>query len=297
MHLLTISRPILPTGLAMLLACGVSTSAFAQESGSDANPSQLLNRPPSDVRPDRQIMVGTFIAYAPAYLGADEYQLMAGPNIQVRYDRAFLSVQEGLGYDLVRSGELRAGPTIGLRQPRRENGSSPLRIAGDRSDDLRGLGTIKATADIGGFIAYERGPIAAKLDVRQATNSDLGLIATLGVRYTRMIPISSRPGPPALVSFGLRVSFVDDKYNQSYFGVTAEQSTRSGLKPFDADGGLLSAGLGASAVVPLNGRVSAIFLAGYDRLAGDAARSPLVEERGSRNQATAGLGFVYRFGL
>lgn len=297
MHALSVPRSRLGRGLAVLLACSAPIGAYAQTSGSDADPTQLANVPPEDRSRERQIMVGAFVAYSPAYLGADEYQLMAGPNIQVRYDRAFLSLQDGLGYDLVRSGGWRAGPTISLRQPRRQSGNSPLMIAGERTDDLQGLGTIKASADVGGFIAYERGAFAAKLDVRQATNTDLGLIATLSARYSAMIPMSSRPGPPAIFSIGPRISFVDDKYNQSYFGITTEQSVRSGLREYRAKGGVLSAGVGASAIVPLGSRVSAMVLAGYDRLADDAARSPLVEDRGSRDQATVGLGLVYRFGL
>lgn len=297
MHLLSVPRSRLGRGLAALLACSAPVGAYAQTSGSDADPTQLANVPPEDRSRERQIMVGAFVAYSPAYLGADEYQLMAGPSIQVRYDRAFLSLQDGLGYDVVRSGGWRAGPTISLRQPRRQSGNSPLMIAGERTDDLQGLGTIKASADVGGFIAYERGAFAAKLDVRQATNTDLGLIATLSARYSAMIPLSSRPGPPAIFSIGPRISFVDDKYNQSYFGITTEQSVRSGLREYRAKGGVLSAGFGASAIVPLGSRVSAMVLAGYDRLTDDAARSPLVEDRGSRDQATVGLGLVYRFGL
>jgi outer membrane scaffolding protein for murein synthesis (MipA/OmpV family) len=297
MPLLSVPRSRLGRGLAALLACSAPVGAYAQTSGSDADPTQLANVPPEDRSRERQIMVGAFVAYSPAYLGADEYQLMAGPSIQLRYDRAFLSLQDGLGYDLVRSGGWRAGPTISLRQPRRQSGNSPLMIAGERTDDLQGLGTIKASADVGGFIAYERRAFSAKLDVRQATNTDLGLIATLSARYTAMIPMSSRPGPPAIFSIGPRISFVDDKYNQSYFGITTEQSVRSGLREYRAKGGVLSAGVGASAIVPLGSRVSAMVLAGYDRLTDDAARSPLVEDRGSRDQATVGLGLVYRFGL
>lgn len=281
-------------GLALLLAFGAPLTAQAQV----VEPSQgVETEPPVDPR-DRQLLVGVFTAYTPAFLGSDDYQLIAGPMIQLRYDRIALSVQDGLTYDVISSGGLRAGPSIGVRLPRRQSGDSPLRIAGDRSDALLGLGTIKATADVGGYIAYERGPFAAELNVRQATNSDLGLIATLGLRYTAMIPMSSgRQSPPAIISMGPRLSVVDDKYNQAYFGVTAEQSVRSGLSTYRAEGGLLSAGFGASAIVPLTSRVSGMVLAGYDRLTGDAARSPLVEERGSRNQASVGLGLIYRFGL
>ena len=283
--------------LAAALMVGLPTGASAQTAGSDADPTMLSNVSPDDKRRERQMMVGAFVAYSPAYLGADEYQLVAGPSIQVRYDRAFLSIQDGLGYDIVRSNGWRAGPSISLRQSRQDDGGGPFRIAGDRTDDLRGLGTIRASADVGGYVAYERGAVAAKLDVRHATNTDLGLIATLGVRYTAMIPLRSRPGPPAIFSIGPRVTFVDDKYNQSYFDITAEQSARSGMRAYSAKGGLLSAGVGASALVPLGNRISGMVLASYDRMAGDAANSPIVADRGSRDQATIGLGLLYRFGL
>ncbi|MCX8475362.1 MAG: MipA/OmpV family protein [Sphingomonas sp.] len=285
-------------GLAALLACCAPLAAQAQVSEPNADPAELPDAPPPPGPPDRQLQVGLFTAYTPAFLGSKDYQLIAGPNIQLRYDRISLSLQDGLGFDVIRGGGWRVGPSIGLRQSRQQDGDSPLRIAGDRSDALLGLGTIKASADVGGYVAWESGPIGARLDVRQATNSDLGLIATLGLRYTAMIPTSSAPrARPAIFSIGPRLSFVDDKYNQAYFGVTAAQSARSGLSPYRAEGGLLSAGVGAVAIVPLSEWISGMLIGAYDRLAGDAARSPLVEERGSRNQATVALGLSYRFGL
>lgn len=171
-------------------------------------------------------------------------------------------------------------------------------MAGDRTEALRGLGTIKATADIGGFVAYEHRHFNAKIDVRQATNSDLGLNVTLSMRYSAMIPLSADPREmPVIISAGPRVTFVDDNYNRSYFGITPQQSSRTGLDIYRPDGGLLSAGVGASAIIPLGKNLSMMVVTGYDRLGGDAAKSPLVEERGSRDQFSGGLGLTYRFGL
>jgi MipA family protein len=59
----------------------------------------------------------------------------------------------------------------------------------------------------------------------------------------------------------------------------------------------LSAGIGLSAHVPLTERISGAILMGYDRLTGDAARAPLVKDRGTKNQATVGFGRTYKFGL
>lgn len=207
-------------------------------------------------------------------------------------------MQDGLGYDVIRSGGFRAGPLIGFRPARRENGNNPFKIAGDSTDALQGLGRVKSTAEAGCFVGYQSGNFAAKLDVRQALSGDLGLIATLGVHYTAAIPMPSATHTrPAIVAIGPRLTVVDDKYNQTYFGVTAIQSARSGLRQYKADGGLQSIGIGASAKIPLSDRISGMILVGYDRLTGDAARAPLVEDRGSRNQATVGLGLTYKFGL
>lgn len=283
-------------GLPVLLACAAPLVAEAQEA-QEAGPAGPANVPPGGMNRDRQLQVGIIAAYTPAFLGSDDYQLMVVPAIQLNYDSIHFSMQDGLNFDLIRSGGLRAGPLIAFRPERQEDGDNIFKIAGDRTNALLGLGDVDATADAGGYIAYERGPIAARLDVRQAVSGDAGLIATLGVRYTAMIPAEGRRAPAAIISVGPRLTIVDDKYNQTYFGVTAEQSIRSGLPAYSPDGGLLSAGFGAAAIVPLTSRVSAMLLAGYDRLSDDAARSPLVEERGSRDQATIGLGLTYRFGL
>ena len=273
-------------------------AAHAQAVTPAPDPTQLVERTSDAPRHDREVEIGVFSAYTPLFLGSKDYQLIAVPNIQVRYDRAFFSMQDGLGYDVIRSGGWRAGPTIGVRQGRRENGNSIFKIAGDSSDALLGLGKIEATAEAGGYVGYRTGSFAAKLDVRQALSGGQGLIATLGLHYVAAIPLSPASDAQSIrIAIGPRLSVVDDKYNQTNFGVTAIQSSRSGLAQYDAKGGLLSAGLGLSAHVPLTDRISGAFLMGYDRLTGDAARSPLVVDRGSRDQATVGLGLTYKFGL
>jgi len=273
-------------------------AAHAQIATPDPDPALQIDRTSEESEQERGVQIGLFSAYTPVFLGSNDYQLIAAPNIQVRYDRAFFSVQDGLGYDLIRSGGWSAGPTIGFRPGRRENGNSTFTIAGDNSDALLGLGNIKATAEAGGYVGYQSGNFAAKLDVRQALSGGQGLIATLGLVYVAAIPLSSASNAqPIRIAIGPRLSVVDDKYNQTYFGVTADQAARSGLRQYDADGGLLSAGMGLSADIPFTERVSGAVLISYERLTGDAARAPLVEDRGSRNQATVGFGLTYKFGL
>jgi outer membrane protein len=282
----------------LLSAFAAPLAAHAQIVTPAPDPNQLAERTSDERRNDREVEIGLFSAYTPVFLGSKDYQLVAGPNIQVRYGRAFFSMQDGLGYDVIRSGGWRVGPAIGFRQGRRENGNSIFKIAGDRSNALLGLGNVEATAEAGGYVGYQSGKFAAKIDVRQALSGGQGLIATLGLHYLAAIPLSSASdAQPIRIALGPRLMVVDDKYNQTYFGVTAIQSARSGLRQYNANGGLLSAGVGLSAHVPLTERISGAVLMGYDRLTGDAARAPLVADRGSRSQATVGLGLTYKFGL
>jgi outer membrane scaffolding protein for murein synthesis (MipA/OmpV family) len=69
-----------------------------------------------------------------------------------------------------------------------------------------------------------------------------------------------------------------------------------GLRSYSPSGGILSYGVGSTLILPITYAVTATVLAGYDHIAGDAGNSPLVNERGSKNQALAGLILSYKFG-
>ena len=274
----------------------LATGANAQGIPADPDPTRLANAPNSG--DDWQVQIGLGALYSPAFLGSDDYQLQAGPNIEVRYqDRFFISMIDGIGFDLIKTDNFRAGPIVNYGQGRNEDGSSSFRIAGARTDALLGLGDISGAAEVGGYLAYQSGGFSAKVEVRQAIGSHDGLIAQLGARYTTGLTGLTVGDRTPIFSIGPRVTIVDDNYNQAFFGIDAGQSARSGLAEYDAGGGLQSYGVGTALILPVSKNLSAALLGGYDRLAGDAADSPLVLERGSRNQATVGLGLTYRFGM
>jgi outer membrane scaffolding protein for murein synthesis (MipA/OmpV family) len=104
------------------------------------------------------------------------------------------------------------------------------------------------------------------------------------------------PTPRLSVSAGPRLHFADSEYLDTYLGVSAEQSADSGLSEFDPDGGLKGVGVEAEARYALTQRWSLVGSAGYERLVGDAADSPIADA-GSENQFTAALGLTYRFGI
>jgi hypothetical protein len=69
----------------------------------------------SDV-PDWQVETGLAEASRPLYTGSNDYRQLTGPVIDVRYkDIAFASIGEGLGVNLLRGDNYRAGSCPGLR--------------------------------------------------------------------------------------------------------------------------------------------------------------------------------------
>jgi len=244
---------------------------------------------------DWQISVGTGVIAGPLYLGDDAYSASVVPNVGVTYkDRFFASLGEGVGYNLVNSGGWRVGPVAKYDFGREEDGDQPLRIAGGRTSDLVGLGDVDGTVELGGFVEYSVGEVSGKLELRQGIGGHEGLIGNLELRYSK--PFTLGRGS-VFVSFGPQIAFADSNYMSTYFDVNAAQSAASGLTAFDAEGGVLSYGLGGAVMYPVTRQLSITWFAGYDRLAGDAAGSSLVQQRGSADQFGGGLFLTYTFGM
>ncbi|WP_281017433.1 MULTISPECIES: MipA/OmpV family protein [unclassified Minwuia] len=278
------TRRTTPVVLALALAVAVPQIVRAQEQGN-----------PGEGESDWQISVGAGVITGPLYLGDDAYAASAVPNVRVTYkDLFFASLGEGVGYNLIKSGGWRVGPVAKYDFGREEDGDQPLRIAGGRTNDLVGLGDVDGTVELGGFVEYSVGNVSGKLELRQGIGGHEGLVGNLELRYSKPF----RLGRSAVfVSFGPQMAFADSNYMSTYFDVNAAQSAASGLTPFDAEGGLLSYGLGGAVMYPVTRDLSVTWFAGYDRLAGDAAGSSLVQQRGSADQFAGGLFLTYTFGM
>ena len=87
----------------------------------------------------------------------------------------------------------------------------------------------------------------------------------------------------------------------AYYGVSPQQSTASGLRPFDASAGLRAYGAGTFAKYKWSDQLSTMAYVEYERLSGEAQESPLlsttpgVAHHGSPDQLTFGLGLSYSF--
>ncbi len=251
--------------------------------------------PHNGARGDWRVTVGAAGLYKPAFTGAKDYQAFVFPDLKVEYkNRFFASAFEGVGYNLVNAGTWRAGPVVRLDFGRPETDDNPFRVAGGKTDALRGLGDVDTSVEVGGFLEYGFGPFRYSLKLRHGLGGHQGLIGETALAYKGSADLFGRR---VMYSFGPRATFADSDYNDAYFGISPSQSARSGLARYDPGAGLVSYGLGAFAVMPIAQSVSLGVIGAYDRLAGEAADSPLITERGEENQFMGGLRLTYEFRL
>jgi outer membrane protein len=239
------------------------------------------------------VSLGAGALISPNYMGDNAYALSVVPYIRTTYsDKFFASVQEGIGYNLINTKNFRAGPLASIEFGRDEETGGPFRVSGSDTNDLIGLGDVDTSISLGGFAEYDLGQLTANLKLGQALNGHEGLTGEIGLSYKGVL---KGYGPPVIYSIGPRMNYGDEQYMQTFFGVNAEQATASGLTVFEADGGFLSYGISANAIIPMTDNVTLTVFSSLSRLSGDAADSSLVRERGSRDQAFFGLATAYTF--
>ena len=95
------------------------------------------------------------------------------------------------------------------------------------------------------------------------------------------------------LSVGASLTYGDSDYTETYFGVDAVDAGRSGLRQFDADAGIRDVRVPLMAMFSFSESWHLVGGVIYTRLLGDAADSPVTDDRGSENQFFAGLGLAY----
>lgn len=249
---------------------------------------------PPEQQDDWKFTIGAGAMYKPAFVGSKYYQALAFPDIKVEYkDRFFASLFEGVGYNVINSDGWRAGPIMKFDFGRTEDDDNPFRIAGKKTNALRGLGDVDATPELGGFVEYNFEPFSATIELRQGVGGHEGLVGDISLNYMGFI---EQLGPPIMYAFGPRATFADANYNNAYFGINQTQSANSGLARYSAEAGLVSYGIGGFAMISISDSVSLGVFGGYDRLSSEVADSPLIKERGDENQFMGGLRITYEFG-
>jgi outer membrane scaffolding protein for murein synthesis (MipA/OmpV family) len=254
-------------------------------------------RPPED---RNSLVLGLGGGIAPEYEGADDYGFQPGGVIQGKVDGFDFQVRgPNIYVDLLRDApesrwNLIAGPVAQVRFERNSRND----IADPR---VAALGTRDTAVELGGFVGIGRKgflipPASLTFDlafVRDVAGAHDSFILTPGVALSS--PLSQR----SFARLGVTADYVGKGYGRTYFDVAAlpnpdalpAYATRgSGLKSIGTTF-LLTHDLGGD-----NRKGWALFgLAGYKRLLGQYARSPIVRDGGSADQFLGIAGIAYAF--
>lgn len=238
--------------------------------------------------------VGSGFIVAPSFAGSKNVSLLAVPDVRVAYkDVLSINMKDGISYAVIKQDRWRIGPAVTYTFKRSEkSGGSIFRIAGSGRDALKGMGDVEGTVSLGGMIEYTVKPFKAQIHFHKGINGHQGFVGEGGLRYGNVFRYS---GPPVIYSFGPHIKFGDQRYINSYWGITPEQSSATGLDVYHAAAGITSYGIGSIAMMPLTRSLAVTIIAGFDRLAHPVAASPLIKIHGTANQASGGLFVGYRF--
>jgi outer membrane protein len=246
-----------------------------------APPFELPLLPP--VSGNWTVMIGAEGQYGPDFEGAKRSMFSPIPIFSIRRAGSvdqFRSPRDSASIALIDFGDLRAGPAGKLVSSRKASSYS----------ELNGLGDVKTAFEFGGFIEYF--PVdwfRLRNETREGFGGHQGVVSDFSADF--IVPVTRA----ITVSAGPRLTWESTKAVSPYFSVNAVQAMASGLPVFEAKGGAHSAGAGAQVKYRINPQWEVHSYVEYERLLGDAAKSPLVVARGSVNQTTVGIGASYSF--
>lgn len=231
---------------------------------------------------DWYLTVGVTGLVAPNFEGGKKNLLSAQPIISLGKagkDARFVSRNDNISLALIDDGGVRAGL----------NGKILFGRDNDERE-LRGLDTVRWGGEAGGFFEfYPLDWLRLRAEARRGIRSHSGFVADIAADAFYDVT------PTVRISGGPRVSMASSDYFDAYYGVSAKEAAASGLSEYHPGGGIKSAGLGGAVSWKVTDPVTASLFGEYSRLAGPAADSSLVKERGSRDQFTLGVSATYRF--
>ena len=263
--------PLLAMALFLLLA-GLATSALAQD----------VDVAAADAGVAKENIIGLGIGFAPDYEGSDD--MRAVPLLQARF--TFTNGMNlglfgnTLRFDMCPDAAWNVGPMLRYRAERND-------VDNEKVDRME---TVDAALEAGAFLNYNIENwvllFSAAADVSDAHD---GSVLDFGIGYRQ--PLS----PQAKLTVFAKGSYASEDYMETYFGVDAADSARSGLPNYEADAELKDVALGGLLQFNIDERWGVLGLLQYTKLLGDAADSPLVDDEGSDNQLVVGLIGNYRF--
>lgn len=234
---------------------------------------------------DDEKYIGLGLRVRPAYEGADSQRVDPIPYVRLYGEHLFARTTQGM-----LEGGWRTNPydawTFGVQAAYEEgrvtNESAFLKV--NRLEDIDAGASLGLHAEAD----WNIGEMPLNMVVRYRQNVDTNQGAQADLRVTAGI-FSRWRIQAALYA---QLTWADSKSTQRYFGITSQQSAVTGLPALTAGSGLRSAQWGVLGAINLSNHWLLPWGASMQRLQGDAADSPLTQERTSWS---ANAGIAYRF--
>lgn len=190
----------------------------------------------------------------------------------------FSAPGDSAGLSLFDSGGFSAGPVARLSRSR------------EQRDVGAKVGNIHSAIELGGFVQfYPLKSLRLRAELRKAIGGHKGVVGFVGADQIW------RDGDRYVFSIGPRLWFGDARFERAYFGVSPEASLATGLPVYRPDRSFHAAGAVAGLQYSLGNDWGIFGYAQYQRLIGDARRSPIITRYGSPNQFAAGIGLTHTF--
>lgn len=238
----------------------------------------------------RYVIGGSF-ASSPEYPGSDRSEIKLHPLWAYQYGRWRLSSSGAsavLGFATDAAGSGASTELVGTKNL--HIGAAFRFDAGRKASDspyLHGLPDVARTLRGRLYASYTLNP---RWTISGNVSQDLmgrggGALASVDLAYKYWIT------PRIEWASGLGATLADDRNMTTYFGISPQQASQSGLRPFAAGAGLRDIRIGTGLTVGLTPNWIAFGNVGWSRLLSDAADSPLTRRARS---AGATFGIAYR---
>lgn len=229
-----------------------------------------------------RVRVGLGAQVKPDFVGSDSHDVM--PLFDIDTARGtnefkFEAPDYSLGIPVVNTGGFEFGPAFNLASGRK------------RSDIDLPLDRVKTTIEAGGYANYQVAKsVFLHAEVLKGLGGHKGIVGTIGADQVW------RDGDRYVFSIGPRLLFSDSRYQRAYFGVTPAEALATGLPAYRPGGGIHGVALASGLSYQFTPDWGVFGYARYERLVGDAAKSPIIRsDFGSRNQLSGGIGLNYTF--
>jgi outer membrane protein len=230
---------------------------------------------------DLRVRVGLGAQLRPEFIGADSTEVAPLWRINIAHGTdpfKFSAPDYSFGIPLLSTGGFSVGPAANIESGRKR---SDLDVPVDK---------VPTTMEAGAFTSYQLSDsLYLRAEALKGLGGHDGIVGTVGADQIW------RDGDRYVFSIGPRALFSDSRYQRAYFGVGPAAALASGLPAYRPSGGIHGVAAASGISYQFDPRWGLFGYARYERLVGDAAKSPIVRQLGSRNQLSGGLALSYTF--